>query len=61
MSLDPVTGTPKKHRMASVGAPERVSLPLTEEEGKGCSLKTSVPTQEGAELLHMPGSCTPKY
>ena len=48
MSLDPVTGTPEKHRMASGwGGPELVSLPLTEEEGKGYSLKTSVPTQEG--------------
>ena len=58
MSLDPVTGSPEKHRMASGwGGPELVSLPLTEEEGKGYSLKTSVPTQEGglsynAWLLH---------
>ena len=62
MSLDPVTGSPEKHRMASGwGGPELVSLPLTEEEGKGYSLKTSVPTQEGGAELHMPGSCTPKY
>lgn len=61
MSLDPVTGTPEKHRMASVGAPELVSLLLTEEERKGYSLKTSVPTQDGGAELRMPTSCTPKY
>lgn len=61
MSLDPVTGTPEKHRMASVGAPELVSLPLTEEERKGYSLKTAVPTQDGGAELRTPDSCTPKY